>query len=110
MEVKLTGEFTVEELADFSRQMRADPGYSDDLCGIIDCREMANLWTLTELRGFANDANNRPGPVWRTRRAIIVASPAHYSIMRVFMVFADTSPIQYSVFYSRETAIQWLKE
>ena len=110
MEVKLTGQLTLEELADFSRRLRADAAYSDDLCGIIDCREMTNLWNLTELRGFADDVNSRPGPAWRSKRALIVASPAQYSIMRVFIVFADSSPIQYNVFYSRETAMQWLKE
>ncbi len=110
MEVKLTGQLTREELVDFSHRLRADAAYSDDLCGIIDCREMSNLWSLTELRGFADDVNSRPGPAWRSKRALIVASPAQYSIMRVFMVFADSSPVQYDVFYSRETAMQWLRE
>jgi hypothetical protein len=110
VEVKISGQLTLDELADFSRRMQADPAYSDDLSGIIDCCEMANVWNLTELRGFADDVNRRPGPAWRSKRAIVVASPAQYSIMRVFMVFADSSPIQYSVFYNRETAMQWLKE
>lgn len=110
IEIKLSGESTAEELAEFTRRMQADPAYSDDLSGIIDCREMTSVLKLTELRSFADDVNRRPGPAWRSKRAVIVASPAHYSTTRVFMLFADSSPIQYSVFYSRDTAMEWLKE
>ena len=110
VEIKLSGQLTLEELSEFSRRMQADPAYSDDLCGIIDCLEMTNVWNLTELRGFADDVNHRPGPAWRSRRAVIVSSPAQYSTTRVFMLFAESSPVQYEVFYNRETAMQWLKE
>jgi len=110
IEIKIGGESTAEELAEFTRRMQADPAYSDDLSGVIDCREMINVLKLTELRTFADDVNRRPGPAWRSKRAVIVASPAHYSITRVFMLFADSSPIQYNVFYSRETAMEWLNE
>jgi len=101
---------TVEELADFTRRMQADPAYSDDLWGIIDCREMTNVLHLTELRGLADIEVQRPGPAWRSKRALLVSSPEQYSTARVFMVFAESSPIQYDVFYNRETAMQWLQE
>jgi hypothetical protein len=110
IEITISGESTAEELAEFTRQMHADPDYSDDLCGIVDCREMTNVIELNELRSFADDVNRRPGPAWRSKRAVIVASTAHYSITRMFMLFAESSPIQYNVFYSRETAMEWLKE
>lgn len=110
IEIKVSGESTAGELAEFNRQMQADPDYSDDLCGVIDCREMSSVFELTELRGFADDVNRRPGPAWRSKRAVIVASTAHYSITRVFMLFAESSPIQYNVFFSRETAMEWLNE
>jgi hypothetical protein len=109
IEMTLSGELSVEDLADLTRRMHADPDYSDDLCGIIDCREMTNLLNLTDLRGLANIELQRPGPAWRSKRAVIVRSPAQYSTARVFMVFAEDSPIQYDVFYNRETAMQWLK-
>ena len=110
IEIKISGESSADELAEFTRQMQADPDYSDDLSGVIDCREMSNVLKLTELRSFADDVNRRPGPAWRSKRAVIVASTAHYSVTRMFMLFADSSPIQYNVFYSRETAMEWLKE
>ena len=110
VEMRLSGQLTLEELSEFMRRMQADPAYSDDLCGIIDCLEMTNVWNLSELRGFADDVNRRPGPAWRSRRAVLVGSPAQYSTTRIFMLFAESSPIQYEVFYSRETAMQWLKE
>ena len=110
VEMTLSGQLTVEELSEFTRRMQADPAYSDDLWGVIDCREMTNILKLTELRSFADDVNRRPGPPWRSKRAVIVASPALYNTTRVFMLFADSSPIQYDVFYSRETAMEWLEE
>ena len=110
IEIKISGESTAHALAQFTRQMQADPDYSDDLSGVVDCRELANVFELTEVRDFAEDANRRPGPPWRSKRAVIVASTAHYSITRMFMLFADSSPIQYGVFYSRETAMEWLRE
>ena len=109
VEIKIGGQLTVEELAAFMRHMWADPAYSDDLSGIIDCLEMTNVWNLAELRAFANDVNRRPGPAWRSRRAVVAGSPAQYSTTRVFVLFAESSPIQYDVFYNRETALQWLK-
>ena len=110
VEMTLSGELTAAELADFTQRMQADPAYSDDLSGVIDCREMSTLLHVTELRAFADDVNRRPGPAWRSKRAVLVSSPAQYSTVRVFMVFAESSPIQYNVFYTRETALQWLRE
>lgn len=108
VEMKLSGELSLEELSDFTRRMQSDPDYSDDISGVIDCREMTNVLKLTEIRGLADMEVQRPGPAWRSKRAVIVSSPAQYNVARVFMVFADSSPIQYSVFYNRETAMQWL--
>lgn len=110
IEINLTGRLTVEELADFTQRMQADPAYSDDLWGVIDCREMTNVLNVTELRDLADVESQRPGPAWRSKRAVIVASPAQYGTVRVYMVFAESGPVQYSVFYNRETAMQWLKE
>jgi len=110
LEMKLSGELTVEELSDFTNRMQADSDYSDDICGVIDCREMTNVLKVTELRGLADIEVRRPGPAWRSKRAVIVSSPAQYGTARVFMVFAESSPVQYNVFYNRETAMQWLKE
>jgi hypothetical protein len=110
LEVKVSGEVRANDLVEFNRTMQCDPAYSDELWGVIDCREMTSVLNVTELRDLANEANDRPGPPWRSKRAVIVASPAHYSTTRVFMVFAESSPIQYNVFYSRETAMQWLRE
>src|SRR5262245_7925385 len=97
IEIKISGKSTAHELAEFTRQMQADPDYTDNLSGVIDCRELANVFELAEVRGFADDANQRPGPPWRSKRAVIVASTAHYSVTRMFMLFADSSPIQYNV-------------
>lgn len=108
--MKVSGEMTVEDLTKFTQRMQADPAYSDDLWGVVDCREMTNVLELTELRGLADSEIQRPGPPWRSKRALLVSSPAQYSTARVFMVFAESSPIQYDVFYNRETAMQWLKE
>ena len=110
VEMKLTGQLTVEELGAFMRGMQDDPAYSDDLWGVIDCREMTNVLNVTEIRGLADIETRRPGPAWRSKRAVIVSSPAQYSTTRVFMIFADSSPIQYDVFYSRETAMEWLRK
>jgi len=107
--MKLSGELSAAELSEFTRRMRIDPDYSDDLSGVIDCREMTNVLNITELRGLAEQELQRPGPAWRSKRAVLVNSPAQYSTARLYMVFAESSPIQYGVFYNRETALQWLK-
>jgi hypothetical protein len=109
VEMTLSGQLAVDDLNAFMSAMQADPAYSDDLWGVIDCREMTNVLDVTEIRGLAENETRRPGPAWRSKRAIIVSSPAQYSTARVFMIFADSSPIQYDVFYSRETAMEWLK-
>ena len=110
VEMRLSGELSLQDLVDFTNRLEADPNYSDDIWGVIDCREMTNTLKLTEVRGLADIEMRRPGPAWRSKRAVIVGSPTQYSVARVFMVFAESSPIQYTVFYNRETALQWLRE
>ena len=110
LEVKLSGHVSIQETCDFHRRIYADPAYSDDLNGIIDCQELSNVLSVNELRDVADLQLDRPGPAWRAKRAILVASPTQYSTARVFLVFAESSPIQYSIFYNLETARQWLRE
>lgn len=110
LEIKVTGSITMEESAEHMRRMFADPAYSDDLSGVIDCREMTNVLNVTELRGLADIQVARPGPSWRSRRAVVVGSPEQYGTARVFMLFAEAGPVEYSVFYNMETALQWVKE
>ncbi|HTD67372.1 MAG TPA: hypothetical protein VK846_12665 [Candidatus Limnocylindria bacterium] len=110
LEMKLSGHVSMEEAAEATHRLFSDPNYSDDLCGIIDCREMTDVLKLTELRGLADMQLARPGPAWRSRRAVLVSSPEHYSTARLFMVFAEAGPVQFSVFYNMEAALQWLKE
>jgi len=110
IEIMLSGEIFYSELRDFHGRMFADPTYSDDLCGLIDCREMTNVLNVNELRRLADLHLARPGHAWRSKRAVLVASPAQYGAGQVFMVFAESSPVKYSLFYNLEAAFQWLKE
>lgn len=110
LEARLIGHVSVKELSDHLRQMFADPLYSDELSGVIDCREMTNVLSVNELRGLADMHVARPGPPWRSRRAVVVSSPAQYGTARVFKVFAESGPVQYNVFYNLENALEWLKE
>ncbi|HEY0550216.1 MAG TPA: hypothetical protein VGF13_11495 [Verrucomicrobiae bacterium] len=110
LEIKVIGTITMEESAEHMRLMFADSAYSDDLCGVIDCRDMANVLNVTELRGLADIQVARPGPAWRSRRAVVVSSPEQYGTARVFMIFAEAGPVEYSVFYNMEAALQWVKE
>jgi len=110
LEIKVTGPITMEESAEHMRQMFADPAYSDDLSGIIDCRDMTNVLNVTELRGLADIQVARPGPSGRSRRAVVVSSPEQYGTARVFMIFAEAGPVEFSVFYNMETALQWVRE
>ena len=52
----------------------------------------------------------RTGSLFSSRRAVVVASPEQYGTARLFMVFAEAGPVQYSVFYNMEAALQWVKE
>ncbi len=110
LDMKLTGVVTMEESAAAMRQLFAHADYSDDFCGLIDCRELENILNVTELRGLADIQLARPGPSWRSRRAVVVGSPQQYGTARVFMVFAEAGPVQYSVFYNLEAALQWVRE
>jgi hypothetical protein len=110
LDIKLRGEVTMEEAAEMVQQLFADPAYSDDLSGVVDCREMTNVLAVKELRGLAEMQLARPGPSWRSRRAVVVSSPEQYGTARVFMVFAEAGPVQYSVFYNLEAALAWVKE
>jgi hypothetical protein len=108
LEMKLSGHVTLQELSDCLRELYGDSDYNDDMPGIIDITEMTNLLSISELRGLAQIQSTRPGPPGRGRRAVIAASPAQYSTTRVFIIFAENSPIQVDVFYNRETALQWV--
>jgi hypothetical protein len=110
LEMKLVGTITMDESADAMRRLFAHPDYSDDLCGVIDCREMDNVLNVTELRGLAEIQLARPGPSGRSRRAVVVGSPELYGTARVFMVFAEAGPVQFSIFYNMDAALQWLRE
>jgi hypothetical protein len=110
LELKLRGTVTMDEAADAVRQLFAHPDYSDDFSGIIDCREMDNVLNVTQLRGLAEMQLARPGPSWRSRRAVVVGSPEQYGTARVFMVFAEAGPVQFSVFYNMDAALKWVKE
>ena len=110
LDMKLTGVVTMEESAAAMRQLFAHPDYNDDICGIIDCREMENVLNVTELRGLADIQLARPGPSWRSRRAVVVGSPEQYGTARVFMVFAEAGPVQFSVFYNLAAALEWVRE
>lgn len=110
LEIKITGPITAEEASEHMRQLFSDAAYSDDFYGVIDCRDMGNVLNVTELRGLADMQLARPGPAWRSRRAVVVSSPEQYGTARLFMVFAEAGPVQYSVFYNMEAALQWLKE
>lgn len=110
LDMKLTGATTMEESAAAMRQLFAHPDYSDDLCGIVDCREMENTLNVTELRGLADIQLTRPGPAWRSRRAVVVGSPEQYGTARLFKVFAEASAVQFNIFYNYEAALQWVKE
>ena len=110
LEIKLSGEVTVEEAGQTVRRLFADPDYSDELSGIIDIREMTNVWNVTDLRGLAEMQLARPGPSWSSRRGVVVSSPAHYGTARVFTVFSEPGPVQYNVFYNLEAALAWVRE
>ena len=110
LDMKLTGVITMEESAEAMRQLFAHPDYNDDICGIIDCREMENVLNVTELRGLADIQLARPGPSWRSRRAVVVGSPELYGTARLFKVFAEAGPVQFSIFYNMEAALEWVRE
>lgn len=110
LEARLSGHVSIEELSHHLRQLFADPDYRDELNGVVDCRDMTNVLHVNELRGLADMHTARPAPPWRSRRAVVVSSPAQYGTARVFMVFAESGPVQYNVFYNMENAMEWLKE
>lgn len=108
--MRLTGNVSMHEAAEMVRRIFADPEYSDDLSGIIDCRDMVNVLNVTELRGLADLQLSRGGASWAARRAVVVSSPEHYGTAKVFMVFAEAGPVQYSVFYNLESALEWVRD
>ena len=110
LEMKVAGVVTMEESAASLRQLFAHPDYHDELCGLVDCREMTNLLSVTELRRLADIQLTRPGPEWRSRRAVVVASPEHYGTARLFTVFAEASAVEFSIFYNYEAVLRWVQE
>ena len=110
IEIKLAGAITADDTMASMKGMYADPNYSDDLSGIVDCRGLTNVLNLTDVREVAEMQLARPGPAWRSKRAVVVSSPEQYGATRLFMIFAESGPVQYSVFYNMEAALQWLKE
>jgi hypothetical protein len=110
LEINLIGDLAMHDVTKFMGELREHPDYTDDLSGLIDCRQMTNVLDFKEVRDLADLATQRPGPAWRSRRAVLVSSGAHYSLGRMFTIFAESSPVQYDVFYNLETAMQWLKE
>lgn len=106
----VTGVFTVEE---FFAEVDKDPdrpGFRQNLHLLWDF-SAADVSTLDadRLKEMADGSQKRmPGRGSKSKSAILVSADLNYGIARMYDVYAESLPIQRSVFRDRDEAWAWL--
>jgi hypothetical protein len=106
----VTGELTLEEIADDMAKLAAHPDYRPGMSGVIDLRGVTKFLSEEETARLAETIKSNPGPVPRHRRALLVRPDFSYGMYRMFEYFAEGGAIEYSVFRDEAQARAWVEE
>lgn len=105
----IEGDTGYEDVKSYLDALFADPGFRPGMPGLIDCRRVKSMFTISDLRKTATDARSRPELQVPGRAAVLASSNLVYGLLRMYEVFTEGSPSQIRVFREPEEAIAWLR-
>ncbi|XPS85522.1 uncharacterized protein Dvar_35400 [Desulfosarcina variabilis str. Montpellier] len=102
------GDTPVQEVLEFSRNLRANPLYSKRLDVIIDNSQLKTTYTQNEV-GIMSEPERKTSNL-NNKIAIIAPSDIHYGISRMHDTVAKINKNTYniSVFRDARSALKWL--
>jgi hypothetical protein len=105
----IEGPTAYEDVKAYLDKLMDDPGFRPGMPGIIDCRNVKSLFSISDLRKTAADAKMRPKMQVPGRAAVIASSNLIYGLLRMYEVFNEGSPSEIRVFRKPEEAMAWLR-
>ena len=105
----IEGETGYEDVKAYLDRLLEDPHFRPGMPGLIDCRRVKSLFSITDLRRTAADAKRRPELQVPGRAAVLTSSNLVYGLLRMYEVFNEGNPAEVRVFRRPEEAMTWLK-
>ena len=105
----IEGETGYEDVKAYLDALIEDPAFRPGMPGLIDCRRVKSLFSITDLRRTASDAKRRPELQVPGRSAVLASSNLVYGLLRMYEVFNEGNPAEVRVFRRPEEAMAWLK-
>ena len=96
-----------EDVKRYLDALTSDSRFRAGMPGLIDCRRVKSLFSVSDLRRMAADLRGRPEI--RGRAAVLASSNLVYGLLRMYEVFSDGDPVELRVFRKPEEALAWLK-
>jgi hypothetical protein len=105
----IEGPTSYEDVRTYLDGLLVDPGFRPGMPGLIDCRRVKSLFSISDLRKTAADAKLRPQLQVPGRAAVLASSNLIYGLLRMYEVFNEGNPAEIRVFREPEEAVRWLR-
>ncbi len=103
----VSGQTTIEGLAEKTKALFSDPNYDSNYVGVADYRKASSQITRAELYGFANFIN-QSGQFGKAKWAILADDPMVVALSQIFQQRLTEAAI-IGVFSSPEAAAQFIE-
>ena len=102
---RVWGVFTMQDLMGHYNSLAADPAFDPGFSQLVDLRDVAQveLDTPAIRRHALERLFDRSA-----RRALVVSTPYHYELARIYAVFAEYASQNVHVFRDMQAAEEWL--
>jgi hypothetical protein len=98
-----------EDVKTYLDALMKEPAFRPGMPGLIDCRNVKSLFSISDLRKTAADAKARPQMQVPGRAAVLASSNLIYGLLRMYEVFNEGNPAEIRVFREPAEALKWLK-
>ena len=98
-----------EDVKTYLDALMQEPRFRPGMPGLIDCRTVKSLFSISDLRKTAADAKSRPQMQVPGRAAVLASSNLIYGLLRMYEVFNEGNPAEIRVFREPDEAMRWLK-
>jgi len=105
----IEGPTSYEDVKAYLDELLVDPRFRPGMPGLIDCRRVKSLFSISDLRKTAADARLRPQLQVPGRAAVLASSNLIYGLLRMYEVFNEGNPAEIRVFRAPEEALRWLR-
>jgi hypothetical protein len=105
----IEGPTSYEDVKTYLDGLMEDPRFRPGMPGLIDCRKVKSLFSISDLRKTAADAKLRPQMQVPGRAAVLASSNLIYGLLRMYEVFNEGNPAEIRVFRAPEEAVRWLR-